>query len=245
MIFDLDRRAEDGEKPVAAIGDERAAVLENRVARLVEVAVQRGDDELRRPSLSERGEATQVGEHDRADRSDAPEAEIVVGPGEDVLDDVLGKESREDVVNARTLEVVEPLLRQPGVDARTKEGRVEGLRQVVVGTDLDAANDAVDLVDCRDHDHGDVLGARRRLELLERRDPIELRHEDVEQDDIGRLLGEELERFATVRCGTNCVAFVLEQAPEQLPADVVVVRDQDRSRHRPMILSVAKPSVNL
>ena len=99
----------------------------------------------------------------------AAEAEIVVGPGEDVVDDVLGEEAREDVVNTRALEVVEPLLREPRVDSRPEDHGVEGLGQVVVGADLDAADDALGLVDGGDHDHGDVLGSRRRLELLERR----------------------------------------------------------------------------
>ena len=40
--------------------------------------------------------------------------------------------------------------------------------------------------------------------------------------------GEELERFAAVRGGADLVAVLLEQAPEQLPADVVVVGDEDR-----------------
>ena len=53
VVLDLDRRAEDRQEAVAAIGDERASVLEDRVARLVEVAVQGGDHELRRPSLGE------------------------------------------------------------------------------------------------------------------------------------------------------------------------------------------------
>ena len=89
VVLDLDRRAEHRQEAVAAVGDERASVLEDRVARLVEVAVQGGDHELGRPSLGERREAAEIGEHDRADRAYAAEPQVVVGPGEDVVDDVL------------------------------------------------------------------------------------------------------------------------------------------------------------
>ena len=116
MVLDLDGRAEYGQEAVAAIRDERAAVLEDRVARLVEISVQRVDHELRRPAFGQGREAPEVGEHDRARRSHAAEPEVVVGAGENVVDDVLGEEAREDVVDAGALEVVKPLLREPGVD---------------------------------------------------------------------------------------------------------------------------------
>ena len=73
MVLDLDRRAEHGQEAVAAIGDERAAVLEDRVARLVEVVVEGVDHELGRAVLGERSEAAEVGEHDRADGAHAAE----------------------------------------------------------------------------------------------------------------------------------------------------------------------------
>ena len=57
VVLDLDRRAERREKPVASIRDERSTVLEDRVARLVEVVVERSDHELGRSVLRERREA--------------------------------------------------------------------------------------------------------------------------------------------------------------------------------------------
>ena len=77
-------------------------------------------------------------------------------------------------------------------------------------------------------------------------DAIELRHEDVEKDDVARLVGEELERLPTVGRGAHRVAVVLEQPLKQLAADVVVVGDQDRSAALVgMILAVAKRTVKL
>ncbi len=137
-------------------------------------------------------------------------------------------------MNARALEVVELLLRQPRVDPRTEQGRIEGLRQVVVCPDLDAADDAVDLVDGRDHDHRDVLGAGCRLELLERprsRRAPGMRMSRSTTSHVSSAKSSSASR--TVRRRSHLVAVGLEQAPKQLPADVVVVGDQDRSRHRP------------
>ena len=112
VVLDLDRRAERREEAVAPVGDERPAVLEDRVARLVEVAVERIDHELGRAVLGERGEPAEVGEHHRPDGADAAEAEVVVRPRQHVVDDVLGEEPAEDVVDLCPLEVVESLLGQ-------------------------------------------------------------------------------------------------------------------------------------
>ncbi len=150
-------------------------------------------------SFREGREAAEVGEHHGADRSHATEPQVVVGPSRARrrrrAPEGIGRRRRE----RGALEVVEALLREPGVDPCPQQHRVERLRQVVVGADLDATYDAVDLVDGRDHDDRDVRGARRRLETLERLDAVELRHEDVEQDDVAGSCGEQVERFATVR----------------------------------------------
>ena len=107
VVLDLDRRAERREEAVASVRDERSTVLEDRVARLVEVAVERIDHELGRAILRERREAPEVGEHHGPDGADAAEAEVVVRPLQHVVDDVLGEEPAEDVVDSCPLEVVE------------------------------------------------------------------------------------------------------------------------------------------
>ena len=129
------------------------------------------------------------------------------------------------------LEVVEPSLGQPRVDPRPEDHGVERLREVVVGPRLDAADDALDLVDGGDHDHRHVTPAGCRLEPLEDRDPVELGHDDVEEHDVDRPLGEQLERLRSVRRGAHRVAVLLEEASEQLPAGAVVVGDEDRAGH--------------
>ena len=120
---------------------------------------------------------------------------------------------------------------RPGVDPRAEDHRVERLREIVVGADLDATDDTLRVVDGGDHDHRDVTGTGRRLQPLEDGDAVELGHDDVEEHDVDRLLGEELERLRAVRCGAYRMAVLLEEASEQLPADAVVVGDEDGGRH--------------
>ena len=83
------------------------------------------------------------------------------------------------------------------------------------------------------------------LELLEDRDPVEPGHDDVEEHDVDRLLGEQLECLHSVLRGTYCEPVLLEEASEQLPADVVVVGDEDRERHLASIVTGGSNRVNL
>ena len=48
---------------------------------------------------------------------------------------MLGEKAREDVVDSRALQVVEPLLGQPRIDPRPEDHGVERLGEVVVGAD--------------------------------------------------------------------------------------------------------------
>ena len=57
---------------------------------------------------------------------------------------------------ARCHLVVKPFAFEAGTDPGAQQGRIEGLRQVVLGAQFDTANDAVDLIDGRNHDHWDV-----------------------------------------------------------------------------------------
>ena len=131
------------------------------------------------------------------------------------------------------------------VDPRAEDDGVERLREVVVGADFDAPNDALRLVDGGDHDHRHVTRTRCRLEPLEDCDPVELGHDDVEKHDVDGLLGEQLERLHSVCRGVYRVPVLLEEASKQLPADAVVVGDEDRVRHLPSIVTGRGDRVNL
>ena len=229
-------------KPSPSIRDEGAPVLEDRVARLVEVLVQRLEHELRRTHLREGREATEVREHNCPDASHAAEPEVLVGSREHVVDDMLGEKPRKDVADAGPLDVMKPLLREARVDPGSQDHRIERLRKVVVRADLDTTDDAVDLVDRRDHDHRDVVSIGHLLEPPEYRHTVEPRHHDVEQDHIGRLLREQLQRLGAILGGADVVPILLEQANEQLAANRVVVRNEYRCSHQTTITRWTRPS---
>src|ERR1700746_3723304 len=70
---------------------------------------------------------------------------------------------------------------------------------------------------------------RVALELLEDTVAVELRHQDVEQDEVEPLASQQLERFRAVLREHDGVPVMLEPAAEQQPVDPVVVGDQDRA----------------
>ena len=117
VVLLLQRRAEDGHDAVAHVGHERAAVVEDRLAHLGQVAVQRLDHALRFERLREAGEAAQVAEHDRRLAAHAAEPDAV-SRGQDLVDDRLRDEAREGVAGLGALEGH----REP-VDARRGQDR--------------------------------------------------------------------------------------------------------------------------
>ena len=67
---------------------------------------------------------------------------------------------------------------------------------------------------------------------LEHLHPVELGHDDVEQDDVPRPGAERLERLATVLGRAHLVPGHRQRAGEQRPVHPVVVDDEDRARGR-------------
>ena len=132
-----------------------------------------------------------------------------------------------DLLEVLALEVVEALARDAGVDARAQQDRAERLGQVVVGAELDAAHDAVGLLDGGDHDHRQVAQGGVRADALEHLVAVELGHEHVEQDDVERRAAvQQLPARAAVVGGRDRVAEALEVAGQQPAVDRVVVDDQ-------------------
>jgi hypothetical protein len=82
------------------------------------------------------------------------------------------------------LVVVEPLLLQAGAHPRLQQHGVERLAQVVVGAELDAPHHALHLVQGGDHEHGDVASRGIALDLLEHGEAVQVRHHDVEEDEV-------------------------------------------------------------
>ena len=157
-------------------------MLQDQLAHLGVILPQHAHDFLGFSGLGERGEAAQI---EKADRDLAAMGlQRVVRPA---CHDELGELRREEALQSaepldqrdllrdalleravpllqlpRVLRftVAQPLLLQAGADAGPQQYGVEGLGKVVLRPQLDAAHDALDLVDCRDHQHGDVPQAR-------------------------------------------------------------------------------------
>ena len=107
----LERRAEDGHDPVAHVGDERAAVVEDRLGHLAEVVVEDSITSSAR-SASEKVVKPRRSVNMTVPRgATPPRRRSVVGLREHLVDDLLRHEAREDVAHPLALERLEQVVR--------------------------------------------------------------------------------------------------------------------------------------
>ena len=227
MLVVRDRGAERGHDAVAHVVDDRAAVIEHRVGHQREVRVDRLDDLLDGSALGVAREPAEVSEQHRARQQLRPDPRVAVRPREDLVHHLFGQEPHEDVADALVLEIVQGLAVEPGVDARAQDRRVERLGQEVVGAGLQTADDALGVVDARDHDHGQVAELLVGLDALEDLDAVHAGHLDVEQDHVGRVLADRRQgRGPVVRRGGS-EPLSGERRRDEPSVERVVVDDED------------------
>jgi hypothetical protein len=145
-----------------------------------------------------------------------------------------GLTSSDVLDTALALQVVQPLSRQTAVDPSPQKHRVEGLRQVVLGPQLDSAHDALHVLERRDHDDRDVAQLAVRLHLREYLEAVDLRHDDVEQDDVKGFRTQNLQCPTPILRDREAMPFSLEATRKQQAVDRVVVDDKHvclRRRH--------------
>ena len=111
------------------------------------------------------------------------------------------------------------------LDAREQFGQVEGLGQVVVGTEVEALDFVFDAVACRDDDEAALL--LYLLELAQQFQPIAIGEVDVEQDAVLRVVRDLDEPRAVVGRHLYDVALLLQCAAQYLLEREVVLDDQD------------------
>ena len=120
---------------------------------------------------------------------------------------------------------------QECLDPRQQLLAAEGLDDVVVCPGPKAAH-LVDLAAARrEQDHRDVAQVAEALERLE---AVELRHREVQDDEIGWIRVERPQRRAAVHRRHDAVAGAAQQLLEQKADVVVVVNDEhppQRRRH--------------
>ena len=117
---------------------------------------------------------------------------------------------------------------EDGLDAGDQLARVEGLRHVVIGADLEA-DDAVDVVAAGgEDDDGDVAGL---AELLADGEAVHLGHHDVEDDEVRADGLGLLERLLAVVGGFDAEALVVQVEAGKLNDVLLVIDNEDGSRH--------------
>ena len=139
---------------------------------------------------------------------------------------VLRHLGRGEAVQQRLLLVAQSLLLEARADARLEQHRIDGLGQVVLGTQLDAAHDALDPFERGRDDDGQVAQLQVVLQLLEYLEAVHLRHLHVEQEQVERFAPKHLERDAAVLRGRDAVTLLLQAARQEQPVDLVVVDDE-------------------
>ena len=101
----------------------------------------------------------------------------------------------------------------------------------------------------RDHDHRDMPQLLVGLELLEHLVAVQLRHHDVQQDEIEPLGAEAVQRLPSVYGGGNVgVALPLEPAGERVAVVFVVVDDEEcviRRLHRGLLYAINRSATCL
>ncbi len=114
------------------------------------------------------------------------------------------------------------------VELRAQHDRADGLRDVIVAAGLDPKDDVV-VGDASaqkdDRDPKALLAAAAHL--ARDRVPVHPRHLDVEQDEVGLLLGEQRERGYAVRRLHDRMAHVVQVPCGELARDARVVDQQN------------------
>ena len=129
--------------------------------------------------------------------------------------------------------VAQRFLLEARSDPRAQQRRIERLRQVILGAELDAAHHALHLADRRDHDHRQMPQLGIGLQVLEHLVPVHLGHHDVEQHQVEFLRPQQFQRLPAVIGRREIrVALALQPARERVAIVLVVVDDEQRGLGR-------------
>src|SRR5690606_28817483 len=115
--------------------------------------------------------------------------------------------------------------REDHPDLRAERLVVAGLRQIVVGPELQRLDCAVDAAIAGQHENRDRVAATP--DLLEDGQPVAPRHLEVEEHQLVGGLSEACEALVTTRCGVDFVAIVGEERSGPDTERPVVVNDED------------------
>jgi len=83
---------------------------------------------------------------------------------------------------------------------------------------------------CGQQAYWNVVGAIAPAKLLEKAPAIHGRHHQIEQDGVGRMLVDLIERIVTVHRRRHGVPSILQGIRQQMPDRIIVLDDQDTFR---------------
>jgi 5-methylcytosine-specific restriction endonuclease McrA len=131
-----------------------------------------------------------------------------------------------------------------GVDALDQLAGAERLGDVVVRAHLEADLLVHVATLGRQEDDRHVLGLRIGLEALARLVAVELRHHDVQHDEVRLLRPRALQRLLAVECRDHLVAFHAEAEIQDMDDVDLVVHHQDPALRHAAHLLATSPSVH-
>jgi len=86
--------------------------------------------------------------------------------------------------------------------------------------------ESVALVKRADHENWDFAGRRLRMQNLADGEPIEIRQQNIQQDQVGIFQARDFERLHSVGSAEDLAALVTKIILQQLPEIFFVVDDQ-------------------
>src|SRR5215471_9042747 len=134
-----------------------------------------------------------------------------------------------EAVEVVLLAIAPALFLETGADPRPQQHRVEWLRQIVLGSCLDAMDGTVHLRRSRDHDNRHHAQAYVRLHALQHFQSIDVWHHQVEQDEIEVGIGQRIQSGLTTDRHRNAIAVAGQPARQQISIGVIVVHDKNCS----------------
>ena len=202
-------------------------MIQDRVGHQAQVPVEHVDHLIDRQRLRERREPAEITEQHGPGERLGGDRGSAVGAVEQRADDRLRHEPGEDAPHALLLQVVQQLAVQARVHPRAEDHRIERLGQEVLGAHLDASDDALGVIDAADHDHGQVTELLVALDALQHLDAVHAGHHEIEQDDVGTILGEHGEGGLPVAGGRRRMPLAFEGGGQETTVQRVVIDHQD------------------
>ena len=111
-------------------------------------------------------------------------------------------------------------------DACQGDREIDRLGDIVVRTEPKPLDHVAALALRGDHDDGQVGRRASLAHAAQDLKAVQVRHHDVEQDQVKRLVLDQVERHPTVFGGRDAVAMELETATEHVTVELFIV-DQE------------------